>query len=40
LSSKEKNLVTSEEVLTTDSSPYPLMKIVVYPDKYSDNIAS
>jgi len=36
---KEKNLVTSE-VLTTGSSPCPLMETIVYPDKYSDTITS
>ena len=39
-SSKEKNLVASEEVLTTGSSSCPLMETVVYPDKYYDIIAS
>jgi len=39
-SSKEKKLVTSEEVLTTGSSPCPLIKTVVYPDKYFDTIMS
>jgi len=39
-SSKEKDLVTSEDVLTTTSSPFPLMKTVAYPDKYSDTIKS
>ena len=37
---KEKNFITSEEVLTTGSSPCPLMKTVVYPDKCSDTITS
>jgi len=32
---KEKNLVTSEEVLTTSSTPCPLMETVVCPEKYS-----
>ena len=37
-SSEEKNLVASEEVLTTGSSPCPLIETVVCPDKYSDTI--
>jgi len=39
-SSKEKNLVTSEEVLITGSSPCPLMQTDVYPDKDSDTTTS
>jgi len=39
-SSKEKNFVTSEEVLTTGSSHCPLMETVVYSDKYYDTITS
>ena len=39
-SSKEKNLVTSEEVITTGSLPCPLMGTNVYPNKDSDTITS
>jgi len=37
---KEKNLVTSEEVLTTGSSPCPLMETDLYPGKYYDTVTS
>jgi len=37
-SSKEKELVTTKEILTTGSSPRPPMKTIVFSNKYSDTI--